>query len=224
MGNINTKSTEKSAKVHLDTVKVSMLLAKKSMTQKKLAETIGVTEASMSRYMHKGRTPRIETLHAMAEILGTTVSELICRGEHGLYGKMRVILDDGAFIPRRAHLNDAGMDVMSPVDAVIPAGGSVVIDTGVHVEIMDGYVGLLKSKSGLNVNHDITSEGVIDAGYQGSIRVKLYNHGKKDYTVRREDKISQLVVTPVWLGDVEVVDHFDTETERGTGGFGSTGR
>lgn len=66
---------------------------------------------------------------------------------------------------------------------MIPANGSAVIDTGVHIDIPKGYVGFLKSKSGLNVKHDLTSEGVIDAGYTGSICVKLYNHGKTDYKV-----------------------------------------
>jgi len=137
---------------------------------------------------------------------------------------MRVVLDEGAFLPVRAHELDAGLDILSPRDLLIPAGDSRTIDTGVHVEIPEGFVGFLKSKSGLNVNHCITSEGVIDAGYQGSIRVKLYNHGKEGYLIRKKDKISQLVVFPVLLDGVEVVDKFDTETARGDRGFGSTGR
>lgn len=138
---------------------------------------------------------------------------------------MRIVLDKGAYMPKRAHNLDAGLDLMSPIDTYVPAGGSVVIDTGVHVEIPEGYVGFLKSKSGLNVKHGITSEGVVDAGYQGSIRVKLYNHSLSGgYMIEKRDKISQLVILPVLLEELEQVDHFDTETERGTGGFGSTGR
>lgn len=138
---------------------------------------------------------------------------------------MRIVLDKGAFMPKRAHNLDAGLDLMSPVDTYVPAGGSVVIDTGVHVEIPEGYVGFLKSKSGLNVKHGITSEGVVDAGYQGSIHVKLYNHSLSGgYMIEKRDKISQLVILPVLLEELEQVEHFDTETERGTGGFGSTGR
>lgn len=138
---------------------------------------------------------------------------------------MRIVLDKGAYMPKRAHNLDAGLDLMSPIDTYVPAGGSVVIDTGVHVEIPEGYVGFLKSKSGLNVKHGITSEGVVDAGYQGSIHVKLYNHSLSGgYMIEKRDKISQLVILPVLLEDLEQVDHFDTETERGTGGFGSTGR
>lgn len=137
---------------------------------------------------------------------------------------IKVILDEGAFAPARAHDVDAGMDILSPRDILIPALDSRTIDTGVHIEIPDGYAGFLKSKSGLNVNHGITSEGVIDAGYQGSIRVKLYNHSREGYMVHRQDKISQLVILPVLLDDIEIVDAFDVETERGANGFGSTGR
>lgn len=137
---------------------------------------------------------------------------------------MKVILDKGAFRPERAHDIDAGLDIKSPKDILIPALDSRTIDTGVHIEIPNGFVGFLKSKSGLNVNHCITSEGVIDAGYQGSICVKLYNHSREGYMVHAEDKISQLVVLPVLLEDVEIVDAFDKATERGDDGFGSTGR
>ena len=137
---------------------------------------------------------------------------------------MKVILDKGAYMPARAHYVDAGMDIRSPRTVMIPAGSSRVIDTGVHIEIPKGYAGFLKSKSGLNVKYSITSEGVIDAGYQGSICVKLYNHGSTWYEVQKGDKISQLVILPVLLDGVEAVDAFDSETERGNGGFGSTGR
>lgn len=136
---------------------------------------------------------------------------------------MRVILDEGAKLPTRAHRYDAGLDVYSRETKVVPARGSAVFDTGVHVAIPNGYVGFLKSKSGLNVKHNITSEGVIDAGYTGSIMVKLYNHGDKDYTVTAGDKITQLVVIRVDLDDCYAVDILE-ETERGDGGFGSTGK
>lgn len=95
---------------------------------------------------------------------------------------MKVKLDPGAYMPERAHEQDAGYDLRTPVRAVIHPEGSVVIDTGVHVQIPDGYVGFLKSKSGLNVRLDLTGEGVIDAGYTGSITVKLYNHGWSKWT------------------------------------------
>ena len=137
--------------------------------------------------------------------------------------KIKIKLDPGAFMPERAHENDAGYDLRSPVTGRLYAGEAVVIDTGVHVEIPAGYVGMLKSKSGLNVKHDIVGEGVIDSGYTGSIRVKLYNHGAESYVIEQGDKISQLVILPIITPELELVAHLD-ETERGDNGFGSTGR
>lgn len=136
---------------------------------------------------------------------------------------MKVMLDEGAYMPTRAHSTDAGLDLYSPVDVMIMPQASAVIDTGVHVELPPGSVGFLKSKSGLNVKHGILGEGVIDAGYTGSIRVKLYNHSEEGYYIQRGDKITQLVILPVILPDLEQVDSLE-DTERGCGGFGSTGR
>ena len=140
---------------------------------------------------------------------------------------MKIKLDNGAKMPTRAHSTDAGLDLYCPNMGVevyhIPPKGSLIIDTGVHVELPIGTVGFLKSKSGLNVKHGITSEGVIDAGYTGSIVVKLYNHGDAWYTINKGDKISQLVVLPVFLPTLDLVDDLD-DTERGEKGFGSSGK
>lgn len=136
---------------------------------------------------------------------------------------MRIKLDEGAKMPTRAHSTDAGLDLYSPVDFVIMSGGNVVIDTGVHVELPSDTAGLLVSKSGLNVKHNITSEGLIDVGYTGSIRVKLYNNGQMLYRGRAGDKISQLVILPILTPDLELVEELE-DTERGTNGFGSSGR
>ena len=136
---------------------------------------------------------------------------------------MKIKLDRGAFIAVRAHGTDAGADLRSPIDTVVPARGSRVIDTGVHIQLPHGYVGMLKSKSGLNVRHCITSEGVIDEGYTGAIKVKLYNHGDEPYKIERYDKITQLVIVPCEYVDFDVVDKLD-DSERGGEGFGSTGK
>lgn len=139
---------------------------------------------------------------------------------------MKVTLDKNAVMPTRAHDADAGLDLYAPkgmeVTNFVP-GGSVIIDTGVHVQIPEGYCGLLVSKSGLNVKFGITSTGLIDSGYTGSICVKLYNHGQGIYAVRGGDKISQLVLMPVITPTLEVVDRLD-DTDRGDNGFGSTGK
>lgn len=136
---------------------------------------------------------------------------------------VNIMLDDKALIPTRGHATDAGLDLLSPIDTVVPAKGSITIDTGVHIELLPNTAGFLKSKSGLNVKYGITSEGVIDVGYTGSIACKLYNHSNIDYAVKRGDKITQLVIVNIDIPNLNIVDGF-RETERGANGFGSTGK
>ena len=136
---------------------------------------------------------------------------------------MRIKLDEGAYLPTRAHPTDAGMDLYAMETQIIPAKESAKFDTGVHIELPHGTVGMLKSKSGLNVKYGITSEGVIDVGYTGSIVAKLYNNSGKDYKVNAGDKITQLVIMPIITPSLELVDELDS-TERGDNGFGSSGR
>lgn len=136
---------------------------------------------------------------------------------------MKIKLDKGAILPTRAHTTDAGLDLYSMEDIIIEAKDSAVFDTGVHIALEPGTVGFLKSKSGLNVKFGITGEGVIDVGYTGSIKVKLYNNSGYDYRVNPGDKISQLVILPILTPPLEVVDELD-DSERGVNGFGSSGR
>ena len=136
---------------------------------------------------------------------------------------MKIILDNGAKMPTKAHRADAGFDLYSRETVIVSAKESATFDTGVHIQIPEGFVGFLKSKSGLNVKHGITSEGVIDSGYTGSIVVKLYNHSGKDYKVQIGDKISQIVLLPILMTDLELVKDFEN-SERGNNGFGSSGR
>lgn len=136
---------------------------------------------------------------------------------------MKIKLDPDAIMPTRAHTTDAGLDLYAREDQLVPARGSAIFDTGVHVELPPQTAGFLKSKSGLNINHDLTSDGTIDEGYTGSIRVKLYNHGDTDYQISRGDKISQLVIQKILRPDLMLVDSLE-ETDRGDNGFGSSGR
>lgn len=136
---------------------------------------------------------------------------------------MKIKLDKDAFMPVRAHATDAGADLRAPIGAVVPARGSCVIDTGVHIQLPHGYVGMLKSKSGLNVRRGITSEGVIDEGYTGPIKVKLYNNGDEPYSIERGDKITQLVIMPCEYVRFEAVDELE-DSDREGDGFGSTGK
>lgn len=138
--------------------------------------------------------------------------------------RMNVVLDKWAFMPEKAHPEDAGWDIRTPYRVMLRKRDSVTIDSGVHIQIPKGCVGMLKSKSGLNVNHGITSEGVIDSGYTGSICVKLYNNSDKHYIFEQGDKITQLVIMPITMDELELVEEFEGETERGNNGFGSSGR
>lgn len=144
---------------------------------------------------------------------------------------MRVKLDKDALLPTKAYKTDGGFDIYSREDKVVPARGSAIFDTGVHIDLPKLQIcdqvlltaGMLKSKSGLNVKHNITSEGVIDISYNGSIVVKLYNHGGTDYEVKKGDKISQLCIVPILPVELELVDELKGG-ERGNNGFGSSGR
>ena len=135
-----------------------------------------------------------------------------------------VMLDDGAYMPVRAHDTDAGYDLRTPSRVVIHSMDSAVIDTGVHIEIPKGMFGKLESKSGLNVLHSVVSlGGVIDSGYTGSIRVKLYNFGPTAHVFEAGDKVVQIIFQRHESPDLAVVDYFE-ETDRGENGFGSSGR
>lgn len=136
---------------------------------------------------------------------------------------MKIVLDNGAYMPIRAHTYDGGLDLYAREDAYIRANNSYLFDTGVHVQIPEGCVGFVKSKSGLMVNHGILTDGTIDCGYTGPIKVKLFNHGGSKYEVKAGDKIAQLVIVPCVLLPMELVDSLE-ETDRGDNGFGSTGR
>lgn len=149
---------------------------------------------------------------------------------------MKILLDKEAKMPTKAYDTDAGFDIYSRERKVVPARGRAIFDTGVHIELpkiqlWDGHsysttfhtAGFLKSKSGLNVKHNITSDGVVDIGYNGSIVVKLYNHGDTDYVVEKGDKISQLCIVPILPVRLELVDEL-VGGERGNNGFGSSGK
>ena len=133
------------------------------------------------------------------------------------------MLEQDAFLPVKAHNTDAGFDIRSRESVLIPSHGDYIFNTGVHIDIPDGYVGFLKSRSGLNVQDGITSEGVIDAGYIGPIIVKLYNNSSFNHKVNVGDKITQLVILPIPEVELEQVGTL-RQTDRGENGIGSSGR
>lgn len=136
--------------------------------------------------------------------------------------KLKIAVDPGCDIPVRAHKDDAGLDLYAKKGGVIFPFSRKVFDTGVHVAIPAGFVGLLTSKSGL-MGKGVTSRGTIDSGYTGSIRAVLFNHSHRFVRIRRHQKITQLVILPIITPETELVDRLE-DTERGNGGFGSTGR
>lgn len=138
--------------------------------------------------------------------------------------RIKVKLDPGATLPTRGYDTDAGWDLYAKEEFTVPAGGSAVHDTGVHMAIPRGYCGMIVSKSGLNVKKGLTCTGLVDALYSGSIVVKLYNRDMgRDYKFETGDKITQIVILPIPEIELEVVDHLE-EIGRGSNGFGSTGR
>lgn len=137
--------------------------------------------------------------------------------------KMNVLLDNNAYMPQKAYDADAGFDLFSPTDFVIEAKSYAVVDLGVHFEIPKGYVGFLKSKSGLNIHNSIVCEGVIDSGYTGSVVAKLYNLSDVSYNFYKGQKVTQIVFIPIPEIELNKTETFK-DTARGNGGFGSTGK
>ena len=136
-------------------------------------------------------------------------------------------LDDGLPLPERAHPGDAGFDLRSAIDTVLKPGERAMIPTGVAVAIPDGFAGLVQPRSGLAARHGVglvNAPGLIDAGYRGEIKVIAINLDPNEpFEVHRGDKIAQLVVYPVPETVLQEVDELPA-SERGAGGFGSTGR
>jgi dUTP pyrophosphatase len=128
-----------------------------------------------------------------------------------------------AILPCYANFGDAGLDLFSCEGAIIKAGEQALIATGVKMAIPTGYVGLIWDKSGLAAkSHVKTMAGVIDSGYRGEVKVVLRNHAKTDFKVEKNTKIAQMLIQPIVSAEIEEAHELDS-TERGAGGFGSTG-
>ena len=137
--------------------------------------------------------------------------------------EIKVKLEEFAVTPRYAHPWDGGMDLFAAERKVVRANDFEVIETGVHIEIPEGYVGLITSKSGLMAKHGLTCRGTIDCGYTGSIKAVVFNHSKRDYIVEKGDKVTQLVILRCEHPKLVLVDELEN-TDRGDNGFGSSGR
>ncbi len=121
---------------------------------------------------------------------------------------------------------DAGYDLYALDSCVIESGERAMIRTGLHVEIPDGYVGLIKDRSSMAAAGLHTMAGVIDSSYRGELKIILLNTNKTEYTISTGQKIAQMLVIRYYAEAVQVVDQLEqlSSSERGAGGFGSTGK
>lgn len=130
-----------------------------------------------------------------------------------------------AVLPAYAHLSDAGMDLRSVADLTIPRGGRALVPTGLVALLPLGYEAQVRPRSGLALKQGVTvlnTPGTIDSGYRGEIGVILANFGEAAFAVKKGDRIAQLVIAPVTQPQIVEADVLDA-TDRGAGGFGSTG-
>lgn len=137
---------------------------------------------------------------------------------------MNIKLDNGAYIPTRAHKTDAGYDLYSTDNYDLKPGERIALLVGVHFQIPNGYCGLVVNRSGLNFNKGVTlhGNGLIDSGYRGAVQVKLYNDGDTVCEIRKGERIAQIIFIKVFTPDLVEVDELD-ESDRGNDGFGSSG-
>ena len=134
-------------------------------------------------------------------------------------------LHSEAITPKYAHQGDAGMDIYSVEELIIPSKERGLVKTGLSFEIPEGYEIQVRPKSGLALNHGLTilnTPGTIDSGYRGEICVIIFNSSAKDYQVKKSEKIAQIVLKKVESMDIEEVNEL-SDSSRGQGGFGSTG-
>ncbi len=128
--------------------------------------------------------------------------------------------------PAKAHHDDAAFDLRSRVEMELPVGRSVLVPTGLFLELPVGYEAQVRPRSGLALKHDLmltNSPGTIDAGYRGEVGIIMYNAGKQPFPVHRGDRIAQMVIARLPDVELELAEDL-TETGRGAGGFGSTGK
>jgi dUTP pyrophosphatase len=137
-------------------------------------------------------------------------------------------LRDDAIVPRYMTSQAAGLDLCAALDAPITVapGDRVAVSTGLAIALPVGFEAQLRPRSGLARSHGITlvnSPATIDADYRGEIGILVINHGREPFTIEPGHRIAQMVIAPVVQAELAVVDELDA-TERGAGGFGSTGR
>lgn len=136
------------------------------------------------------------------------------------------LLHPDAVPPSRSRSGDAGYDLRATERVSIPQEGRRLVGTGIAVALPEGVAGLVTPRSGLAIEHGLTllnAPGLLDPNYRGEIKVILHNTSERRYTVEIGDRIAQLLLVPYWAPELEVVEALP-ESERGAGGFGSSGR
>ena len=140
---------------------------------------------------------------------------------------VKIKLENGCenFCPKKAHPDDAGYDLCSRIDAVLEPLSGMAIPVGFAMELPTGYEAQIRPRSGLAAKYHITvtnSPGTVDANYRGEIKAILYNLGKEPFTIKRGDRIAQMVICK--LPEISLIKATElSETDRGSGGFGSSG-
>ena len=142
--------------------------------------------------------------------------------------KVKVAMMSGCeeLLPVKAHADDAAFDLRSRSDILVPVNKSTLVPTGVFIELPVNYEAQVRPRSGLALKHNITltnSPGTIDAGYRGEVGVIMFNHGPEEFAVKRGDRIAQMVIAELPAVELETVAVL-SNSDRGEGGFGSTGR
>lgn len=136
---------------------------------------------------------------------------------------IKVWLDDGAFMPSRGHMFDAGIDLRCKDDVHAFASRTTVVDTGVHMVIPKGYAGIIIGRSGLHIHDTIHTQGLIDSDYTGSIKIRLHADSDDMLHFKAGDRIAQIVIVEIPF--VNLFLNCVQESEpRGDNGFGSTGK
>lgn len=128
--------------------------------------------------------------------------------------------------PRRAHHDDAAFDLRSREDMILETGRSHLVPTGLFIELPISYEAQVRPRSGLALKHDImltNSPGTVDAGYRGEVGIIMYNAGKEPFHIKRGERIAQMVIAKLPEVEFSRVDQL-SDSKRGSGGFGSTGK
>ena len=142
-----------------------------------------------------------------------------------LVTKVKKLRED-AILPKYASSGDSGADLFTPDEVIIKAGERKLVKTGIAIALPEGYEAQVRSKSGLALKAGLmvlNSPGTVDEKYRGEVGVIIFNTSKEDYKFDAGAKIAQLVISPISQSDFIVLDELD-ETDRGQGGFGSTGK